>query len=897
MEKIFYNTKLKKIIMAILIFMLVFNFIIPIAYAAVTSFDPKQFFNGEIPKNADEIYDYDEYLISPELKKTMINNYRKSMGIDPDLMSNPFYAKQVNDTLDAYGVAIDTFNSELSNAQAEGKSLAEALKISSETAADRGDGRLEEMGHEVLDEEGGAEIADLGGILLSPVFYLINFVADAVINLVGSVMMPEENIDLGIGVLTVTAPDMGYTSTVIQNVDTSSFIPTNIMGALFDGGSIKFQYPNLPYTPEAIFSGTVELLSIDFISGNVMNDSGEMVQNTNSGWNNIRKLISQWYQVLRMIAIIGLLSVLIYTGIKIIISANAKDKAKYKEWIMDWLMGAAILFAMHIIMAFIIAVTNEFSVLMTNAFQGIHVVPSQGGSAFDTNLMGLVRFMVQSENFYIKVGYEVMYIALIWYTIKFTFTYLKRVLNMAFLTLIAPIVALTYPIDKINDGRAQGFDMWLKEYIFNALLQPMHAILYYVLVGSAVGIAASNPLYGIVVLAFMTEAEKLLKKIFGFDKAGGGTVGSMTGAFAAGAIASNIGKIAKLAGGKGGSGNADKEKSLYDNPKPTAKDSGDDLFDFQNEEVAAIGGASASNAYQNSQNPVEDAEKEQLADGQISKAELTAAQKALLGIQEPKKQKEEQKDNDANKSDNEKSSKEKSKIAKGMGNVGKKLLKPVCDLDHGAAYNGKRLTRKVGKAVLGTGLGIGAAAVQAGISITDGKYNPAEGFAALAAGYAGAGTIFNGAEGLYNTYQEGTLSDIPEDRKKEIMKRAQEKWAERDDVIQHNKNKYKAEDREAVTEIQQKLLAQGVTDIKEMDNCIKYIKANNNKSVQNVTPDMVRKARVMHDFTGDSSVQKVMYDPSKRKDYINSVAKNDKERRILENKFDEAIKYNSIVNN
>ena len=53
----------------------------------------------------------------------------------------------------------------------------------------------------------------------------------------------------------------------------------------------------------------------------------------------------------------------------------------------------------------------------------------------------------------------------------------------------------------------------------------------------------------------------------------------------------------------------------------------------------------------------------------------------------------------------------------------------------------------------------------------------------------------------------------------------------------------------------------------------------------------------MNDFTGDSSVQKFMYDPSKRKDYINSVAKNDKERRILENKFDEAIKYNSIVNN
>ena len=40
---------------------------------------------------------------------------------------------------------------------------------------------------------------------------------------------------------------------------------------------------------------------------------------------------------------------------------------------------------------------------------------------------------------------------------------------MAFLTIIAPLVALTYPIDKINDGKAQAFNMWFKEYIFNLL--------------------------------------------------------------------------------------------------------------------------------------------------------------------------------------------------------------------------------------------------------------------------------------------------------------------------------------------------------------------------------------------------------------------------------------------
>lgn len=89
---------------------------------------------------------------------------------------------------------------------------------------------------------------------------------------------------------------------------------------------------------------------------------------------------------------------------------------------------------------------------------------------------------------------------------------------MAFLTLIAPLVALTYPIDKLKDGKAQAFDMWIKEYIFNALLQPFHLIIYTIFVSSAVELAAKNPIFAIIALAFITPAEKLLRKFFGFEK-------------------------------------------------------------------------------------------------------------------------------------------------------------------------------------------------------------------------------------------------------------------------------------------------------------------------------------------------------------------------------------------
>lgn len=53
-----------------------------------------------------------------------------------------------------------------------------------------------------------------------------------------------------------------------------------------------------------------------------------------------------------------------------------------------------------------------------------------------------------------SVGYLIIYIVLIVFTVMFTIRYMKRVIYIAFLTLIAPLVALTYPIDKIKDRKS-----------------------------------------------------------------------------------------------------------------------------------------------------------------------------------------------------------------------------------------------------------------------------------------------------------------------------------------------------------------------------------------------------------------------------------------------------------
>ena len=142
---------------------------------------------------------------------------------------------------------------------------------------------------------------------------------------------------------------------------------------------------------------------------------------------------------------------------------------------------------------------------------------------------------------YVTVGWQLIYVMLTLYMIRFLWIYLRRVVYIAFLILIAPIVVLTYSIDKFRDGQAQGFNMWLREYLFNLAIQPFHLILFTVFVGSAMTLASKSPIYVLVVMGFMAPAEKILRSMFGFEKAT--TPGVLSGAVGTGLAMSSMQKL------------------------------------------------------------------------------------------------------------------------------------------------------------------------------------------------------------------------------------------------------------------------------------------------------------------------------------------------------------------
>lgn len=67
---------------------------------------------------------------------------------------------------------------------------------------------------------------------------------------------------------------------------------------------------------------------------------------------------------------------------------------------------------------------------------------------------------VKNEDKYLaeSTAYLIIYIALVTFTAVYTIRYIKRFIYIAFLTLMAPLVALTYPLDKIKDRKSAGME-------------------------------------------------------------------------------------------------------------------------------------------------------------------------------------------------------------------------------------------------------------------------------------------------------------------------------------------------------------------------------------------------------------------------------------------------------
>lgn len=225
--------------------------------------------------------------------------------------------------------------------------------------------------------------------------------------------------------------------------------------------------------------------------------------------NTIKDNVAIWYVTIRNIAAAACAVTLLYVGIRMAISTTAEDTAKYKKMLMSWVIGAILLFVIHYIILIMMKLNEIFVGFITNA-----VEQDTNITAMEEAMLTIIPQNTAKAEGWGKLVYLVMNFVMLFYELKFFIMYLFRVLNIFIMTIISPFICVTYPIDAMGDGRAQGFNNWFRRIMMEILIQPIHLIIYLIFIYSAGEIATEAPLIGIIFIIALDYSERIVKNAF-----------------------------------------------------------------------------------------------------------------------------------------------------------------------------------------------------------------------------------------------------------------------------------------------------------------------------------------------------------------------------------------------
>ena len=258
----------------------------------------------------------------------------------------------------------------------------------------------------------------------------------------------------------------------------------------------------------------------------------------------IKKVVATWYYVMRLLSAAVLLIILIGIGIKMGLSTIASEKAVYKRMLIDWVAGAVLVFAIHYIMIFVIFIntalvnTVKESANSINKVQMMQMAEKSDSNIeytdeeLEINIYEAVRTRAYDPKLMNGMSGMIMYMTLVYFAIRYSIVYLKRLLTLIVLTLMAPAVGVSYAIQKVFSGKAQSLTNWGTEYTMNVLIQTVHAIIYSVFISTALILSLQNVagmILALILMNFALKAEKTFRTIFKMG-AGGSLLDHTAGA-------------------------------------------------------------------------------------------------------------------------------------------------------------------------------------------------------------------------------------------------------------------------------------------------------------------------------------------------------------------------------
>lgn len=225
----------------------------------------------------------------------------------------------------------------------------------------------------------------------------------------------------------------------------------------------------------------------------------------------VKPTIAKFFVILRLIAIAISLLILIYVGIRMVLSTISSDKAKYKKMLLGWFESVILLFVMQYIISLMLSLGEMFGNII---YDIRYILDANGEMGFEDSIIETMTSWMLGNSGWNYVANSIPYWFLVFLQTKFFIFYFKRVVTVGFLILIAPLITITYPIDKIGDGKAQAFSVWFNELSMNIFIQPIHALIYLVFMYSAGEIAKYSIFVALLFLLALTKVEKMILYLF-----------------------------------------------------------------------------------------------------------------------------------------------------------------------------------------------------------------------------------------------------------------------------------------------------------------------------------------------------------------------------------------------
>ncbi|MBO5178764.1 MAG: hypothetical protein J6B87_00230 [Clostridia bacterium] len=290
----------------------------------------------------------------------------------------------------------------------------------------------------------------------------------------------------------------------------------------------------------------------------------------------MREQINKWYSFFMTLAIVAYLVVLLGMGTKVVLGSTAGGMEKLKELAVKWLAGVLLLFLFpNVIVKYAFRLNEEFVKMLAKEYIHEYAGTGLGNSTTEgewsneeiefrspeyvsrftgkSNLGGeemnriyqksldsyraeadLARIMRAYAGITKKMIYAIIWFVLFGQLFVLVVKYYKRYFVIAILLIIFPLVTMYYIIEILRGKNGQVFSAWAKEIFVNIFIQSIHAIIY-VLIASVVisRVQADitkpadhmNWILAIVAINFISEGEKIIRKLLGVDSGMDGGIG------------------------------------------------------------------------------------------------------------------------------------------------------------------------------------------------------------------------------------------------------------------------------------------------------------------------------------------------------------------------------------